>query len=181
MKKGYGIYKIILLITLISVFSATEIHAEDSDIYTENEIYSAVEGLLTENPDISDISSAAEAGNIASDALSAKNLLNFTLRRLQQVFSGSFPVLFPIIALIFLSSVISVFKTDLGSSSRILEYASVMAVMLITLSAVKPLLITVSDYLAKFSTFMASVSATMGLLMSSGGSPSAEPGIYQSI
>ena len=58
MKKGYGIYKIILLITLISVFSATEIHAEDSDIYTENEIYSAVEGLLTENPDISDISSA---------------------------------------------------------------------------------------------------------------------------
>ncbi len=173
MKKGYGIYKIILLITLISVFSATEIHAEDSDIYTENEIYSAVEGLLTENPDISDISSAAEAGNIASDALSAKNLLNFTLRRLQQVFSGSFPVLFPIIALIFLSSVISVFKTDLGSSSRILEYASVMAVMLITLSAVKPLLITVSDYLAKFSTFMASVSATMGLLMSSGGSPSA--------
>lgn len=71
--------------------------------------------------------------------------------------------------MILLSSVIGIYSDNLAGGGKLLEFACLLGVVSIVFGAVKPVLQTAEHFLEQYTAFMTSSSASLSLLLASGG------------
>ena len=172
-KKGLSLCRIRLTSVIFACLLCLSlgVYAAPESTSTE-QLYQAIEKMLTENADLDDFAATAQ-GEQAANALLAPNLFSFGLSQLREAFSAGISSLLPLLTVIFLSTAIGIFNAHLGSGARLIEYTAQLGIIFIVFASVKPLISAVDSYLEKYAAFMTSVSATMSVMLAAGGGGSA--------
>ncbi|MGN1121049.1 MAG: hypothetical protein ACI4RV_01700, partial [Eubacteriales bacterium] len=121
-----------LLCLSLGVYAAPESTSSE-------QLYQAIEEMLTENADLDDFAANAQSEQ-AANALLAPNLFSFGLSQLREAFSAGISSLLPLLAVIFLSSAVGIFNAHLGSGARLIEYTAQLGIIFIVFASVKPLI-----------------------------------------
>lgn len=160
--------KIYLMIAVITAFltANTYIFAEE---YDSDSIYDILPEILTEDFDISDSSKLIENGNAAIEALSPSSVTSYSLSLIKGILTGYYRPLLIMTAIIFVSSVIGVFRDNLSSGGDLLEYSALACTIIAAFTLVRPLISAVSTFISRYVAFMTSMIGTMALLLSSSG------------
>lgn len=115
-----------------------------------------------------------ETGASSYASLMPQNILSFAVEVFKDAFLGKGSFVFTLIAITVLSSVIEMFSSNLGGSSRVLSYALLLTNISACLAITTPLIETVSEFFERFSAFMTAMSGTVTVIaVSSGGTASA--------
>lgn len=123
---------------------------------------------LTDDGDLS-FDKAVESGQRAAMALSPETLWHFGFDAFAKALRESFAVFPLLVAVILLSSVIGIYSENLGSGSRLAEFACLLGVCTIVVNAAVPVLTAVSGFLEEYAAFMTASNAAASLLMASSG------------
>lgn len=152
---------------LITVFLlSTLVFANVTD-----ELYSAF-SLVNDGSFADDITIAADISKTAGEALQPKNIFVCFIESLKEFTSGKPKNLFMLLSVIFLASLTEVFKSSLGKASGIIDYVSLFTLMLLCFDTLNPLLLSVSDFLVKHTSFMLSLSGSASALLAASGAVS---------
>ena len=152
---------------LITVFLlSTLVFADVTD-----ELYTAF-SLVNDGSFADDITIAADISKTAGEALQPKNIFVCFIESLKEFTLGKSKNLFMLLSVIFLASLTEVFKSSLGKASGIIDYVSLFTLMLLCFDTLNPLLLSVSDFLVKHTSFMLSLSGSASALLAASGAVS---------
>lgn len=135
---------------------------------TDEELYHASE-LLSESIFTNETETVNEAAETASSALKPQNIFLHMTESIKEVLSGGNRGLIMMLAVILLCAVTETFGRNLGSCSEIIDYVSLLSLMLICFDMFTPLISSVSGYLEKHSAFMLSLTGTSSTLLTASG------------
>lgn len=156
------------IIVLIILFTC----CMDVQAYNAESIVSDLKDF-SEYSDISDIPDLSAKSCDAITALMPENIFDFFLSCINDSFSGISKPTLTLIAIIMLSSIINIFAENLSVYVSTLDLACLLGVMLVCFSLVKPLVVTVSNYLSDYIIFINSISSTLSVILTSSGNVTA--------
>lgn len=164
MKRTHKTVYMVIEMCIFFLFFCITVQAQD--------IQSIIEDL-NNTSDYSALSEFAQKSENAVEALLPANIFEFFLSCVKDSLSGVTRPMLTLMSIILVANVVSIYKDNLSVSSATLDYATLLAVMLVSFSLVTPLIVTVSDYLSDYTLFINSMSGTLSLVLTSSGNVSA--------
>ena len=113
---------------------------------------------------------SAEHSKRAAEALKPQNILIYMLDGVKEILSGSCTGLALMLAVVFIASFTEIFSKNLGSAYVISDFISLLTLMLLCLDMITPLLLSVTGFLDKHTSFMTAMTSTSAVLLSASGS-----------
>ena len=160
---------ILLLVFCAFLWTIFSISAHAEDAHEDMRSLADEIEAITEHADDLSIKDADALAGKAADALSPAKLWDLGIESMTAALKKSFAV-FPLLAaVILLSSVIGIYSDNLAGGGKLLEFACLLGVVSIVFGAVKPVLQTAEHFLEQYTAFMTSSSASLSLLLASGG------------
>lgn len=156
---------IFVFITVVVLLCLTK-----TNVFAEDGIYAEIEKSISE---LNESTADFEGTDVSLRALMPQNIFSFAVNTVKKSLVGSGSALFSLIAVIAVSAVVEIFSQNLGGASRLLTYAALLSDIGICMSAANPLILSVSDFVGKLSSFMTSMTGTMTVLLYSSGNASA--------